>query len=153
VHRIITTYINDIFKILNIHHHCIIAITINISILTIHHMRQKHNTHKQHIKTQGFNMVHPKLGYVHNDWLLIHSFIISITFMCTALIHKYSVKTQTFPSRSMLQCTHTSLLIFNSTHTRQLNQNSTIQTTSQLFTLLFKTLFYPKTHYIFIVFY
>jgi hypothetical protein len=30
-------------------------------------MHQKHNKQKQHIKAQGSNVVHPKLGYVHND--------------------------------------------------------------------------------------
>jgi len=45
--------------------------TLNRSILTIHHMHQKHNTHKQNIKINGFNVVLPKLGYVHNEWLLI----------------------------------------------------------------------------------
>jgi hypothetical protein len=46
-----------------------------LSYLTIQHVRNKQNKpihhDNKHIRTQEFNVVHPKLGYVHNDWLLI----------------------------------------------------------------------------------
>jgi hypothetical protein len=42
------------------------------NILHMHNKQIKPTDHdRKHIRTQEFNMVHPKLGYVHNDWLLI----------------------------------------------------------------------------------
>jgi hypothetical protein len=106
----------------------------HIFILTIKHLlhvRNKQNkpTHhdNKHIRTHEFNVVHPKLGYVHNDWLLM-LFIHIIHYIHVHCAHTIIlVKTQTFPM-SFYVVVHTYLLT-----DIQLSSYSSTQQNNQLF--------------------
>lgn len=56
----------------------------NVFILTNHYMCTI-NIINKHIRTQGFNVVHPNLGYIHNGWLLL-LFIHSLHYNGWALL-------------------------------------------------------------------
>jgi hypothetical protein len=137
VHESITTYISDIFRILNIYHHC--TITVNIICII--------NTQKHHIKTQGFNMVHPNLGYVHNDWLLILFIYNLLTVVHCAYKKMYQLTLPKPASVILLQCEPNSQnLSHNSKHSQTLSQFFTQNSklSSSLTQLIIKKLLLPK---------
>jgi hypothetical protein len=103
----ITTYNNDIFIILYLYILC--RVTIN--------MRCINNTQKQYINTQRFNVVHPNLGYVQNDWLLILFISNLLTVSHCDFNNIYQLTLAKLASTFLLQCEPNSLKLQSSLKT------------------------------------